>query len=876
MNFEENFDAIIMLTWSDWKTEPRSNRYHYATRFARHMPVLFLQHCYLEREGIQVEPSGFANIDLVRVSQRMSCKDVLEFRRLMAARGIRRPLLWIYDSLNYTFLIDSIPRAYRVYHATEDYLTYAGHTPSSIGLVTSIKLLLEKIDLMISCSTGVAEAYVKIGGYEGPYAIIENGCDAEYFLSFLKDSNPPLTNEKPIVVFQGGINERLDYALLNDVVSRMPDVEFKFCGKVTASEGWSRVLAHANVHYLGEMHPDSFARVMCNASVGIIPFIQDDWIRNSLPLKAYEYVACGLPVVTVPIDALERDSHCFAIARDSAEFEQKIRASLDSRHDAARLERCKNIAIENSYDSRFAVMLDRLLSAHAQKKVVHKKLRVAILYDAVFSMHVQTIVEHLESFAKYSQHDITYIPATPAYWNRPSSEIASMLDMSVFDVVVIHYSTRLSIVGHLEEGIAKTLELFTGLKILFIQDEYESTEIARSWMDRLSFDVVYTCVPPAWHSDVYPKYRFPATEFISTLTGYVPENRNLEDYALPLEDRKVVIAYRGRKLPEIYGDLGQEKLRIGVEMKAHSERRGICVDIEVDDSKRIYGDEWYRFMGSARATLGTESGSNIFDFDGTLKLEVARIKENNPDISYSDISAKVLAPHEGRIHMNQISPKVFEAIRLRTALVLFEGEYSGVVRPNEHFIPLKKDFSNIDEVYAKLADDDYLKELTSRAYKDVVASGKYSYKAFIHGFDSDIESRVLHARRARLLNGPLLYIDQDGNLKQALPEIPTGLISGYHPLGRPLTLKELEAATSGEGQTESNGTVNAKIFYMMRRMWRSVPLPIRKNFLDTIQKTFFFVRNSRVHSPLLFRVARYVWRRFPKRLRARLSRRIDY
>src|SRR5437016_5499446 len=37
------FDGVVMLTWSDWRTEPRSNRYHYATRFARSLPVLFVQ-----------------------------------------------------------------------------------------------------------------------------------------------------------------------------------------------------------------------------------------------------------------------------------------------------------------------------------------------------------------------------------------------------------------------------------------------------------------------------------------------------------------------------------------------------------------------------------------------------------------------------------------------------------------------------------------------------------------------------------------------------------------------------------------------------------------------------------------------------------------
>ena len=54
--------------------------------------------------------------------------------------------------------------------------------------------------------------------------------------------------------------------------------------------------------------------------------------------------------------------------------------------------------------------------------------------------------------------------------------------------------------------------------------------------------------------------------------------------------------------------------------------------------------------------------------------------------------------------MNQISPKIFEAIRLRTALILFDGSYSDVVKPDAHYIVLKKDYSNIDEVFERLED----------------------------------------------------------------------------------------------------------------------------------------------------------------------------
>jgi hypothetical protein len=70
--------------------------------------------------------------------------------------------------------------------------------------------------------------------------------------------------------------------------------------------------------------------------------------------------------------------------------------------------------------------------------------------------------------------------------------------------------------------------------------------------------------------------------------------------------------------------------------------------------------------------------------------------------------------------------------------VLFEGEYSGVLRPMEHYVPLKKDFSNIAEVVALIGDPRARAEITDAAYRDLIASGAYSYERFVHGVDDDL------------------------------------------------------------------------------------------------------------------------------------------
>jgi hypothetical protein len=54
-----------------------------------------------------------------------------------------------------------------------------------------------------------------------------------------------------------------------------------------------------------------------------------------------------------------------------------------------------------------------------------------------------------------------------------------------------------------------------------------------------------------------------------------------------------------------------------------------------------------------------------------------------------------------------------------------------------HYIPLQKDFSNFDEVIALYRDESFRRELTDNAYRDLIASGNYSYQRFIETFDHE-------------------------------------------------------------------------------------------------------------------------------------------
>jgi hypothetical protein len=379
------------------------------------------------------------------------------------------------------------------------------------------------------------------------------------------------------------------------------------------------------------------------------------------------------------------------------------------------------------------------------------RLSVLLLCDDRPS-HAPNVLEHIAAFRRFSRHHVDL-------FNPHGLARSRFLRLDTYDVVVVHYT----IVVYLSEWFRERIAKFSGLKVLFIQDEYRQVDAMTARMRELGIHLLYSSVPANAVPSVYGS-RLSGVDILPTLTGYVPVEL-AEHPRRPLEDRPLDVVYRGRSIPFWLGLLGQEKVLIGREFLERAASTGLRCDIAWTESERIYGDAWYRFLGSARSTLGTESGASIVDFDGSLQARTDAYLAMRPSATFEEVEREILAPFEGNAVIKAVSPRVFEAAALGTAMINFPGRYSGVIEPWTHYIPLEKDFSNFDNVVSALRDDAVLETLVSRAHADLVASGRYSLQTFVRGFDHEIEARVGTVRRlpqtelARELSRKLLALE---------------------------------------------------------------------------------------------------------------------
>lgn len=742
------FDAVVMFTWSNWHTEPRSNRYHFATRFAKMLPVYFVQPTAPTGDADFVEVIDEHDITLLHVNSDYGEDQSKRLQRYLREQGIRRPLYWVYNPCFVDFL-ERFPGVAHVFHATEDYLGRHEEMPQADDwLITVFLRVLRATDLTVAVTEAVADSIKTNGDYHRSMMVLRNGCDFDHWASRV---NGELEPEDKVVMFQGGVNARLDYPLLMELADELSDWTFWICGDArnAPEAAWKQLLARDNVQAFGQVHPDRIAELQARATVGIIPFRQITLMNVSLPLKAFEYVASGLPVVTIPIIELGHFPDLFTNATTSAEFAREIRRLGPTRQDPNWVRKRQSAAKLASYDHRFAELSARLVALVDTLSKHPARLNILVLHG-LGAASTDAEREQLEAFVRHSRHAVYYLPIP---------EIGSLLtsvtkaDFSIYDVILVHPSLDVSAPGNAPQAVTHILRDFNGVKVLFLEHEHEHVNATHDTITSLQIDIVYTRLSEHDIEQIYPAAKLHGTRFEPVLAGYVPEASYIDLHSRDLDRREFAICHRGWPRPPHGEDGNQARNWLGSRIRILAEAEGIPVNPETNTGKELRGEGWYDVLGNSRGMLHLETGSRDFDEDYSLAVRAP----NDVDVPYAEFQQSSVTTSERPTRSDQISPTILEAVRLRVALVLLEGSYLGILSPDAHYIPLKRDLSNLREVFDKLDDVELLERITALAHEKLVASGRYSYASLISRVDTHIDQvNRRRAARAEIVSAPFM------------------------------------------------------------------------------------------------------------------------
>ena len=254
---------------------------------------------------------------------------------------------------------------------------------------------------------------------------------------------------------------------------------------------------------------------------------------------------------------------------------------------------------------------------------------------------------------------------------------------------------------------------------------------------------VFSVAPASEWPKIYDGLDLERVGLSRVLTGYLDEHTLARTQRILGEgrERTIDIGYRTVPGKPYLGRHAILKAEIAEVVRERAEARGLRVDISTRAEDTFYGDDWYRFLASCRYTIGMEGGASILDRDGSVRACVESRLEEKPAAGFSELEAACFPGRDGELELYAISPRHLEACATRTAQILVEGDYGGILRPGTHYSPLRRDLSNLDAVLDVVAErPDHATEIADNAYRDVVASGQYTYRRLVEEVERELPS----------------------------------------------------------------------------------------------------------------------------------------
>jgi glycosyltransferase involved in cell wall biosynthesis len=189
--------------------------------------------------------------------------------------------------------------------------------------------VIRKIDHAFFSSKDTMEKYKDL--LDGiSYSYMENGIDID---NFIRDFYPlPIEYKKipsPRIIYVGSIEYWFDEEVMLESANKLPETNFIIIGPKNV--GLPELSKKKNVHFLGSKPFQDIANYLYHSDVGIIPFNTSRFkkLTDGIdPLKLYEYLACGLPVVSTKWKTLEMLQSPAILSRDKRDFVNNIRFAL--------------------------------------------------------------------------------------------------------------------------------------------------------------------------------------------------------------------------------------------------------------------------------------------------------------------------------------------------------------------------------------------------------------------------------------------------------------------------------------------------------------------------------------------------------------------
>ena len=346
-----------------------------------------------------------------------------------------------------------------------------------------------------------------------------------------------------------------------------------------------------------------------------------------------------------------------------------------------------------------------------------QRLRVLLLFatprsSSTFSYH-HAWPRHFQTSSSVS---CTAVNLGDQRWHSRLRSLATIAAWRGDVVVILHsvFSNACLLEGRLFDAVQRRREL----KAYFIGNEYKLMPEKMAFCEQLPVGLLVSQSNSPLVHRLY-RDRLHCEVIHSPNTGYDPV---MFAPTTAESDRPIDLGYRADDVPPYLGH--NERREIAEYFQARAGDFGLRVDISLAGADRFAEPEWAAFLNRCRGQLGTEAGGDYFTLDDERRRHAIEYQKQHPLAGNAEIQNAMSSFPKRGVPLRILSGRNVEAAGTRTVQVLFEGHYDGLLRADEHYIPLRKDFSDVGDAIRKFRDLSFCARLVDNA-QQVAESLRY-------------------------------------------------------------------------------------------------------------------------------------------------------
>ncbi len=235
-----------------------------------------------------------------------------------------------------------------VYDCLDDHSGFGNYHPAVLQQETE---LISHSDLVITTSR-VLQA--KVEGLNPNCLLVPNAADYVHFSTLPAAEVLPQVAH-PVIGYYGAIAEWFDVEAIALAAEHHPDWSFVLIGHTFGADLRS-LERHPNVYLVGEQPYAALPRYVAAFDVCAIPFLRTPLTEATNPVKLFEYLATGKPIVARRLPELEPYESLLAVYDHPSDFGDAVERALASSDDAEAAQRRRAVAQQNTWEARYEVL----------------------------------------------------------------------------------------------------------------------------------------------------------------------------------------------------------------------------------------------------------------------------------------------------------------------------------------------------------------------------------------------------------------------------------------------------------------------------------------------------------------------------------------